>query len=220
MISLQLILLAAVLNCSAPSNPEIVGFWEVERTSKGGIGHTLEFMKDGSYLEAVSVIVDQKYHYENGKLSIIDPQDGTSNNENTTEIALDKMSFTIKGPDGSTFRKERADVRTSEKPTIIGVWRYRHYTGGIAYERYAPNGLFQFRLPMSSSSGCYKTAGEQLILIKNEKENISTKFRVHDGKLELVNKSKAPTIYRLEKYGPWYRRDKIDYQPPAELKKP
>jgi hypothetical protein len=211
MILLQLIILATVLNCSFPSTPEIVGFWETERTSKGGIGHTFEFTNDGSYLEAVSVIVDQKYHYENGKLSIIAPQEGAANNENTTEIVLDKMSFTIKGTDGSTFRKERADVPTSEKPTIIGVWRYRHYTGAIAYERYAPNGLFQFRLPMTSSSGCYKIEGDQLILIKNDKEKISTKYRFHDGKLELENKSRAPTIYRLEKYGPWYQRDEIDY---------
>jgi hypothetical protein len=71
MILLQLIILATVLNCSFPSTPEIVGFWETERTSKGGIGHTFEFTNDGSYLEAVSVIVDQKYHYENGKLLII-----------------------------------------------------------------------------------------------------------------------------------------------------
>lgn len=220
MISFQPMLLAAVLNCSAPSNPSIVGFWETERTSKGGIGHTVEFGKDGAYLEAVSVIVDQKYLYKNGKLSIFDLQDGAANNENTSEIALEKMSFTIKGPDGSTFRKERADVPAFDKPSIVGVWRYRHYTGAIAYERYAPTGQFQFRLPMSSSAGCYQLEGDQLVLIKNDKEKVSAKYLLHDSKLELENKSKAPTMYRLEKYGPWYQRDKIDYQQPAALEKP
>lgn len=88
MISLQLILLTAVLNCTAPSNPALVGFWETERTSKGGIGHTFEFKEDGSYLEAVTVIVDQKYHYDNGKLSIFDPQQETAKDENTSEVAL------------------------------------------------------------------------------------------------------------------------------------
>jgi len=218
MISLQLILLTAVLNCSAPTNTSVVGFWESERTSKGGIGHTIEFQKDGSYLEAVSVIVDQKYSYENGKLSIFDPQEQSNNNEITSDVNFDLMTLTVKGPDGSTLRKERADVPSSNKPSIIGVWRYRHYTGAIAYERYAPNGLFQFRLPMTSSSGCYKIEGGQLILIKS-KETIASKFRVHDGKLELENKDKAPYVYRFEAYGLWYPRDKIDYQQPAELKK-
>ncbi len=219
MVSLQLILLTAVLNCSAPSNPAIVGFWETEKTSKGGIGHTFEFKNDGSYLEAVTVIVDAKYRYENGKLAIIDPQDTSSNNGDIAEIASDNLSFVLKGPDGATFRKERADVPTSEKPSIIGVWRYRHYTGAIAYERYTSTNLFQFRLPMSSSDGCYQIEGGQLVLVKTDKEKISTSFRLHDGKLELENKNKAPTIYRLETYGPWYPRDKIDYQQPAELKK-
>jgi hypothetical protein len=219
MISLQLILLTAVLNCSAPSNTNVVGFWESERTSKGGIGHTFEFQKDGSYLEAVSVIVDQKYRYENGKLTIFDPQEQTNNNEITSDVNLDLMTLTVKGPDGSTLRKDRADVPSSNKPSIIGVWRYRHYTGGIAYERFTSDGIFQFRLPMTSSTGCYAIEGDQLIVIKNNKEKISTKYRIHDSKLEIENKSKAPTVYRLEKYGPWYQRDKIDYQQPAELRK-
>jgi hypothetical protein len=128
------------------------------------------------------------------------------------------MTLTVKGPDGSTLRKDRADVPSSNKPSIVGIWRYRHYTGAIAYERYAPNGLFQFRLPMTSSSGCYKIEGDHLILIKNN-ETTTTRFRVHDGKLELENKNKAPYVYRLETYGPWYQRDKIDYQQPAELTK-
>lgn len=220
MISLQLILLTTVLSCSAPTNTNVVGFWESERTSKGGIGHTFEFKKDGSYLEAVSVIVDQKYRYENGKLSIFDPQEQAKNNEMTSYVTIDLMTFTVKGSDGSTLRKERADVPSSNKPSIVGVWRYRHYTGAIAYERYSPNGLFQFRLPMISTAGCYNVEGDQLKIIKNDKETISTKFRVHDGKLELENKNKTPTVYRLETYGPWYPRDKIDYQQPAESKKP
>jgi hypothetical protein len=219
MLSLQLILLTAVLNCSAPADTNVAGFWESEQTSKGGIGHTLEFQKDGSYLEAVSIIVDQRYHYENSKLTIIDPQEKTNNNVNVSEIKLDLMTLTEKCPDGSTLRKERADIPLPEKPSIIGIWRYRHYTGAIAYERYAPDGLFQFRLPMTSSSGCYNIEGDQLIIIKNSKEKTSTKFRLRDGKLELESKNKTPFIYRLEKYGPWYQRDKIDYQPPAELQK-
>ncbi len=220
MISLQLILLTAVLNCSPPSNMNVVGFWESERTSKGGIGHTVEFQKDGSYLEAVSVILDQKYRYENGKLSIFDSQEKSNNNEITTDVSFDLMTLTVKGPDGSTLRKERADVPSAMKPSIVGVWRYGHYAGAIAYERYAPNGLFQFRLPMTSSSGCYKVEGDQLTLIKNDKEKTSVKYRVSDGKLELENKNKTPTTYRLEKYGPWYPRDRIDYQQPAALKNP
>ncbi len=220
MISLQLILLTAVLTCSAPTNTNVVGFWESERTSKGGIGHTLEFQKDGSYIEAVSVIVDQKYRYENGKLSIFDSQDQITSNEISSDVNVDLMTLTVTGPDGSTLRKDRADVPSSNKPSISGVWRYRHYTGAIAYERYAPNGIFQFRLPMTSSSGCYKVEGDQLAIIKNDKEKTSIKYHLHDGKLELENKNKTMTIYRLEKYGPWYPRDKIDYQQPSSLKKP
>lgn len=219
MISLQLVLLSAILNCSAPGDAHVVGFWESERTSQGGIGHTLEFQKDGSYVEAMSVIVDQSYRYANGKLSLFDPQEREPANEFTSDVHFDLRTLTVKGPDGSTIRKDRADVPSSKTPSIIGVWRYRHYTGALAYERYAPNGRFQFRLPMTSSSGCYKIEGDQLVIIKSERERTSTNYRLRDGKLELENENKTSSIYRLEKFGPWYPRDKIDYQQPAALTK-
>lgn len=210
--------------CTAPANSALFGLWETEQVSRGGIGHTIEFKSDGSFVEAFTVIVDFHYRIENGRLIVSDKQNASDSDvKNSPEIVFDGDTLILKGkgkdPDCATVRRERLDKKTLEKPSIIGTWRYRHYTGGIAYERYTPDGLVQFRLPMSTSTGCYSVDSKQLTLIKSNNERGSIPFKVQDGYLELENKNKPATRYRREQAGAWYPRDKIDYQPPKDLQK-
>ena len=44
--------------CPQPATQDLVGLWESRETSKGGIGHTVEFRPDGTYVEAPTVLVD------------------------------------------------------------------------------------------------------------------------------------------------------------------
>ncbi len=219
---LSFLLVSAVLMCSAPASKDLSGLWETEQVSKGGIGHTIEFKPDGSYVEAFAVIVDFYYRIENGRLIAGEKEFSTNTNvKDAPEIVFNGDTLLLKGKDSdcATIRMERLGKKTSEKPSIIGAWRYRHYTGGIAYERYTPDGRVNFRLPMSSSTGCYSIDGKQLTLIKNNNEKGSMPFKVQGGHLELVNKNKPATRYRREQAGAWYPRDKIDYQKPKDPQK-
>ena len=219
---LSFLLVSAVLMCSAPASSDLLGLWETEQVSRGGIGHTIEFKPDGSYVEAISVIVDFHYRVENGRL-IVSDEEVLSNKDvkNAPEIVFDGDTLILKGKDPAcaTIRMERLGKKTSDKPSVIGAWRYRHYTGGIAYERYTPDGRVNFRLPMSASIGCYSINGKQLTLIKSNNEKGSMPFKVQGGHLELVNNNKPATRYRREQAGAWYPRDKIDYQKPKDLQK-
>lgn len=219
---LSFLLVSAVLMCSAPASSDLLGLWETEQVSRGGIGHTIEFKPDGSYVEAISVIVDFHYRVENGRL-IVSDEEVLSNKDvkNAPEIVFDGDTLILKGKDPAcaTIRMERLGKKTSDKPSVIGAWRYRHYTGGIAYERYTPDGRVNFRLPMSTSIGCYSIDGKQLTLIKSNNEKGSMPFKVQGGHLELVNNNKPATRYRREQAGAWYPRDKVDYQKPKDLQK-
>jgi len=220
---LSFLLVPALLMCSAPANIDLFGLWETEQVSRGGIGHTIEFKSDGSFVEAFTVIVDFHYRIENGRL-IVSEEKASSDKDvkNSREIVFDGDALILKGkdPNCSTVRMERLGKKTSDKASVIGAWRYRHYTGGIAYERYRPDGVVNFRLPMSSSPGCYSVDGGQITLIKSNNEKGSMPFKVQGDHLELVNKNKPVTRYRLEQAGAWYPRDKIDYKPPKNLQKP
>jgi hypothetical protein len=219
---LSFLLVSAVLMCSAPASSDLLGLWETEQVSRGGIGHTIEFKPDGSYVEAISVIVDFYYRIENGRL-VVSEKEVPSNTDikNAPEIVFDGDTLILKGkdPDSTTMRKERLGKKTSDKPSVIGAWCYRHYTGAIAYERFTPDGRVNFRLPMSSSTGCYSIDGKQFTLIKSNNEKGSMPFKVQGDHLELVNKNKPAARYQHEQDEAWYPRNKIDYQKPKDLQK-
>jgi hypothetical protein len=219
---LSFLLISAVLMCSAPASKDLLGLWETEQVSRGGIGHTIEFKPDGSCVEALSVIVDFHYRIENGRLISGENEFSTNTNaKDAPEIVFEGDTLILKGkdPDCATIRMERLGKKNSDKLSIIGAWRYRHYTGGIAYERFTPDGRVNFRLPMTTSTGCYIIDGKQLTLIKSNNEEASMPFKAQGDRLELVNKNKPETRYRREQAGAWYPRDKIDYQRPKELHK-
>jgi len=215
------ILITAIINCTAPSNSDLVGLWESEQVSKGGIGHTLEFKSDGSYVEATTVIVDMRYRFENGKLAVFESQVSPDTiMDSSAAIIFEDNGHILKGADGSTVRKERIGKAPPKGISpIIGAWQYRHYTGGMAFERYTPDNVMQFRLPMTSSTGCYAVEKDQLNIIQKDKKT-KIPIKLNGGQLALENENKSPSRYRRDQAGAWYPRDKIDYKPPQNINKP
>src|SRR4051812_13001858 len=154
------------LSCPEPAALELAGFWESRNTSKGGIGHTLELRKDGTFVEATTVIVDSTYHVSGDRLLL----DAMSEDQT---IARDGVEFRVEGdlliakaPDGPEVRKQRVGKAEPGSPPIVGIWRFRHDTGAIAYEKYGADGRVSLRLPLASSTGCYKVQGDRLAMSK------------------------------------------------------
>ena len=65
-------LLASVLGCAPPSDTSVVGFWESEAVSRGGIGDSIELKTNGEWLRATTAILDQVYRVGGGKLFMAD----------------------------------------------------------------------------------------------------------------------------------------------------
>lgn len=215
------ILITAILNCTSPANSDLLGLWESEQVSKGGIGHTLEFKSDGSYIESITVIVDMRYRFDAGKLFVFEKQSSPDTRKDSgAEVVFEGKDHVVKGADGSTVRKERLGNKQPKSPSVIvGAWRYRHYSGGIAFERYTPDGLVQFRLPMTSSTGCYSIEKDQINIIQQNNKT-AIPFKLSDGHLALENANKPASLYHREHAGAWYPRDTIDYKPPQNLNNP
>ena len=117
---------ARALTCPPPGTQDLVGLWESRETSKGGIGHAVEFRPDGTYAEAPTVIVELPYQVSGDRLIL---KEGP---ETRFEIQGDTLTQTR--PDGSRVRKERLGKAVEGSPAIVGVWRYRHDTGVTAFE--------------------------------------------------------------------------------------
>lgn len=209
------LVLAAIVGCVTPPNNDLVGLWESTQTSKGGIGHTLEFKADGSFLKAVTVLVELSYRVENGKLFVAEAPAAAKQAQDGIKIELEGDALVVTGPDGSVERRNRI-AKDGAVKSIVGAWSYRHYTGAIAYERYHPDGRLSFRLPMTSSSGCYQAKAGALTLVLTDNRNSPLGYTLQGDLLDLRSKQDKATRYRRSPAGPWYPRDNIDYQPPKQ----
>lgn len=197
------------LPCPATQSPQLEGLWESEDKSNGGIGHTLELRSDGTFVEAVTVIVDWNYRVSGDRIII--------NEEPIADAFRFKFegdTFVVESPGLPTVRKERIWQREHNQAPIVGMWRYRHYTGAVAFERYTPEGRLHFRLPMSSSQGFYTLEGTRLTLDRPGQKKAKVSFEWRGTDLALTFPGQRAVIYHKDPAGPWYERERIDYQPP------
>ena len=154
-------LLVGAIGCLPPSDTSVAGFWESRKRSKGGIGNTLELRRDGVSVASTTVIVNLFYRTSKDRLFVGEDAKLTKQSPDSRfEVQGDALVLT--GPDGSTVKKERLGVRESGGDSIVGAWRYRHYTEATAYERYTEDGRLLFRLPMNAYVGCYSVSRGQL----------------------------------------------------------
>ena len=203
-------LLASALACAPPSDPSAIGFWESASTSRGGIGHSIELMANGEVLTATTVIVDLAYRVADGKLFVAESAEALSG-------GLDGAAFTVADDvlvqadgKGGEVRKERLGGRSPGTSPLVGVWRYRHYTGAIAYERYTAGGRVLFRLPMTSVRGCYRATGDVLSFDTAQRSS-AAQYNIAGETLTLRSPQGRSSAYRRAE--PWYPRDRPDYRP-------
>ena len=195
--------------CPQPATQDLAGLWESRETSKGGIGHTVEFRPDGTYVEAATVIVNFTYQVSGDRLTIHE----VKGDQGAVRIEIQGDTLIQTQPDGSTLKKERLGKAEEGSPAIVGAWRYRHPTGVTAYERYTPDGRMLFRLPMTSTAGCYKVEGGRLSFIKDGGKETTLSMEMKSGELILKSPGKPGAVYGRAEGGPWYDPRTGQFQP-------
>jgi hypothetical protein len=209
--SLMYVALASALACQPVVDKKLLGLWESVAISSGGIGSNIELRKDGSFTTAVTVLVDLKYQVKDGKLYIAEDSNKPVSFDTGLDISYEKNALLIHGKDGSKEIKYR--VTPLKKDSIIGIYKYRHYTGGMAFERYTSDGMLNFRLPMKSTSGCFVKAKKQLKLKTPDGKMEAISYGISEGKLILGGKDNK-SMYSRVVDGAWYDSKKIDFKKP------
>jgi hypothetical protein len=204
--------LASVLGCVPPSDTSVVGFWESEAVSRGGIGQSIELKANGELLSSTTIIVDQVYRAADGRLFIGENAKALSEAKDGTAVNVTKDLLVQFDDKGDEIRKERLGGQVQGTSPLVGSWKYRHYTGAIAFERYTEDGRFLFRLPMTSQHGCYRAASGSLSL--NTAGRSAMQYSLVGASLTLRSADGKSYAYRRAE--PWYPRDRIDYQPPKK----
>jgi hypothetical protein len=208
---LILVLLVSAMGCISPSDTSLIGFWESEATSQGGIGHTLELKADGELVTSFTVMVNGVYHATAGSLFFAENAKALAETTDGAPFTITQNLFVQRDSDGQEIRKERLGVQPRAGTPMVGDWRYRHYSGAIAYERYTDDGRLLFRLPMGSWRGCYRAAGGSFSM-NTPKVNSTMHYTLASGRLILREGAGKSSAYQRAE--PWYPRDLVDYQPP------
>jgi len=181
-------LLAQALNPDA-----LIGRWDDDQRSRGGIGIAITFAEHGKCSKTTGVMVDGRWTFANLALTRTIPI-----GSDRSETAVIPVKFTGKGMiqsiDGESRTLERIDDRGLET-SVEGVWSYPHPAGGIAYEVYETGGRFLFRLPAVTEPCSWSSGGHLLQMTVN---SIVTEFKwnVTQRRLTLESEGQRQVFHR------------------------
>jgi hypothetical protein len=124
------------------SEADYLGFWEVTGRSDSGLGSALEILPEGKCKWGMIAILDYRYELNDGSVAF------EFDDKRTPPVpvgVIEDGTWTM--GDGET-RIVRTRISKAEGDNwILGVWRYPHYTGATAYERFNPDGSVELRVP-------------------------------------------------------------------------
>jgi hypothetical protein len=191
-----------------------VALRQTRGTSKGGIGHTIELRADGTFVEATTVLVSFDYHVAGDRIFVSEP----GRKDDGVPFRIEGDTLIQPGPEGSSIesvRKERVGRAEEGSSPLVGIWRYHHDTGAIAYERYTPDGKLYFRLPMKGSTGCFEVTADRLTLKGRGRKDSVVRIVLNGDELTVRTPGGSPPVYDRSAAGPWYDREHIDIKLPA-----
>jgi hypothetical protein len=154
---------------AAPSDT-LTGRWDSVTRSSDSAGTWMELEEDGTCTRTIGLSIDGTWTLEGDRLTVTTgPEDGRFVQTTTVSIAglvLNQSADTIH------TTRSRVSGPESGQPPLVGVWRYPHPAGGTAYDEYAADGQFLFRLPAETSRCQWTTDGDRLTL--TEGGNVQT----------------------------------------------
>jgi hypothetical protein len=184
----QIVLL--VMLSQSQSSEQLVGRWDAERRSRGGLGTILTLSEGGRCTKTTGAMVDGRWAWAAGQLTIVLTEDGKSDKQViTATVTGNTMTQLIEGE-----RRVLKRVSPPGRVAIEGVWSYPHYAGTTAYDDYEPDGRFLFRLPMRTDPCSWAANGNHLKLIMDGE--VDFKWEITEGRLTLEHGGERLTFHR------------------------
>jgi len=189
--AITLILLVAFLMASlsglasASDRSKIVGKWASTVRTKGGLGARYNFEESGIVMSSFGALVDFDYQIEGQMIKTNLKGDKDQTDSTPFEIRGDKL---ILNPSDADKRQEmtRTAVTAANAHPIVGIWSYKHYTGGMATMQYTTKGLAQLSVPFDSLSGKYKVKDQVLHIEFDGMQALERKFQLKGDRLLIL----------------------------------
>ena len=114
------------------------------------------------------MLVDLRYEVKNGRLYTAKNTGEPVSYEAGAEFKVDNNALVLIGQNGE--KEVRKRISPGGADSIVGKYKYRHYTGAIAFEQFTADGIMRFRLPMQSTHGCYVITGNRIKVVSSNEE--------------------------------------------------
>jgi hypothetical protein len=177
-----LILLTSI--ASAAQN-DIVGKWAANGRTRGGLGGMWIFELNGSASLSFGALVDFRYSVKDHILKTV------VNDPYAKKIEEDSAPYQIIGdtlitnPTDTMRRQEMKRIGSARVglDPIVGIWTYKHYTGGMATMEFTSTGLAQLSVPFETQKGRYTFKQQELIIDTEGKPTYRRKIRIENDTL-------------------------------------
>lgn len=159
-----------LINITATAQDNIVGKWAANVRTRGGLGGMWIFEPNGMASKTFGALVDFRYSADGRILKSVfeDPYTKKVDEDSSPyEIIGDVL---ITNPTDTMKRQEmkRVGLPRSGVNPIVGIWTYKHYTGGMATMEFTSTGLALLSVPFETGKFLY-TISEKEIIITSER---------------------------------------------------
>ena len=192
----------SLLLAQAVAPSPLVGRWDAETRSSGGLGIWFELADQGACQQTVGAMVDATWSLDGEGLTVTIPVP-------SGPPIVQHGSVSFEGPlltqafEGQPKRMLR-EGPTPATPSIVGVWSYPHPAGGTAYEEYTQDGRMLFRLPIKTTNCRWTVEADRLALTVGN-ESTKSRWRIAGETLTLEAETGSST----------FRRERTGAIPPA-----
>ncbi len=174
-----------LISAAAADQNNIFGKWAANGRTRGGLGGMWIFEPNGTASSYFGALVDFRYSVDGRilKTTFKDSYTGKIEEDSTTyEIDGDTL---ITNPTDATRRQEmkRVGLPQSGTNSIIGIWTYKHYTGGMATMEYTSTGLAQLSVPFEIEKGHYTFKQQEIIIDVEGNPSYRRKIRLKNDSL-------------------------------------
>jgi hypothetical protein len=181
---------ATTIALAAPASADsrLVGRWDSQSRSQGGIGSMLYFTADGGVEMTVGAMIDSPYVVDGNRLYVGDGRQMTGPIE---FVIADNRLIRIDPRTGHRYESQRLDGGGPGQPPLVGKWRSPHDTGATAIEEFTREGELFYRVPFRTDRGRYHTRKLELsIKLGNRREALVFAYRF-DGDLLILTGDKT-----------------------------
>jgi hypothetical protein len=177
-----------------PTSSELVGRWDAEGRSRGGLGSWLELARDGSCAQSIGAMVDGTWTLEGQTLTLtVTDEKGVAQGQSArVDVAGNVQTQT---GSGQSRKMTRMGSATSATMPHVGVWRYFHYTGEQAFDEYTVDGRFLFRMPMGTEACRWKATPTALRLTFPQRVQ-ETEWQIAGDRLTLADGRSSQSLRR------------------------